>query len=146
MKNQLALLALASLLLLDGCTTAPTRTTKVPEPVSPSPSEAVPPVVLKQTDWNSLTGWTDDDIQPAWEAFLRSCAVLKNKPLWQGTCIEAESMQAPDSVALRQFIESRFVPHQVPRLGYERWLCFRAIIPDSEKEELRPLSCHRRSR
>ena len=69
--------------------------------------------MLKPTDWHSLTGWTDDDIQPAWEAFLRSCAVLKNKPLWQGTCIEAESIQAPDSVALRQFIESRFVPHQV---------------------------------
>ena len=113
MKNQLALLALASLLLLDACTTAPTRTTEVPKPVSPSPSEAVPPVVLKPTGWNSLTGWEDDDIEPAWEAFLRSCAVLKNKPLWQGTCMEAESMQAPDSVALRQFIESRFVPHQV---------------------------------
>ena len=35
MKNQLALLALASLLLLDACTTAPTRTTEVPIPVSP---------------------------------------------------------------------------------------------------------------
>ena len=39
----------------------------------------------------------------------------------------------------------------VPRLGYECWLCIRAVIADSEgrshrPEELRPLSCHRRSR
>ena len=90
---------------------APRRTTEAPKPLPPA--ETAPVVVLKPTDWNSLSGWLEDDIRPAWEAFLRSCAVLKNKPLWQQTCIEAESMQAQDDVALRQFIESRFVPHQV---------------------------------
>jgi membrane-bound lytic murein transglycosylase A len=69
--------------------------------------------MLKPTDWSSLTGWVEDDIRLAWDAFLRSCAVLRNKPLWQETCIQAESVQAQDGVALRQFIESRFVPHQV---------------------------------
>jgi membrane-bound lytic murein transglycosylase A len=111
MKNQLTLFAIASLLLLEGCTVAPKRTAEAPQPV-PSPVESAP-VVLKPTDWNSLTGWVEDDIRPAWEAFLRSCAVLKNKPLWQETCIQAEFMQAQDEVTLRQFIESRFVPHQV---------------------------------
>jgi membrane-bound lytic murein transglycosylase A len=112
MKNQLTLFAVASLLLLEACTGAPKRTTEAPQPVPPL-AETAPVVVLKPTDWGSLTGWVEDDIRPAWEAFLRSCAVLKNKPLWQETCIQAESVQAHDGVALRQFIESRFVPHQV---------------------------------
>lgn len=92
---------------------APKRTTEAPQPVPPLPVETAPVVVLKPTDWNSLTGWAEDDIRPAWDAFLRSCAVLKNKPLWQETCVQAESLQAHDGVTLRQFIESRFVPHQV---------------------------------
>ena len=112
MKNQLTLFAIASLLLLEACTVAPRRTTEAPKPLPP-PAEIAPVVVLKPTDWNSLSGWLEDDIRPAWEAFLRSCAVLKNKPLWQQTCVEDESMQTQDDVTLRQFIESRFVPHQV---------------------------------
>ena len=92
MKNQLTLFAIATLLLLEACTVAPRRTTEAPKPVPP-PAETAPVVVLKPTDWNSLSGWLEDDIRPAWEAFLRSCAVLKNKPLWQQTCIEAESLQ-----------------------------------------------------
>ena len=56
MKNQLALLALASLLLLDALYYgAPRVTPKAPVPVSPAVAP-VPPIVLKQTDWNSLTG------------------------------------------------------------------------------------------
>jgi membrane-bound lytic murein transglycosylase A len=113
MKNQLTLFAIASLLLLEACTMAPKRTTEAPQPVPPLPVETVPVVTLKPTDWNSLTGWAEDDILLAWDAFLRSCAVLKNKPLWQETCVQAASLQAQDGVSVRQFIESRFVPHQV---------------------------------
>ena len=69
--------------------------------------------MLKPTDWGALTGWTDDDILPAWDAFLRSCAVLKNQPLWQETCTQADSIRGQDNATLRQFFESRFVPHQV---------------------------------
>ncbi|MDN5835767.1 MAG: MltA domain-containing protein [Nitrosospira sp.] len=116
MKNQLSFLAVASLLLLNACTMAPTRAPVVDEkPVASTvaPAASAPAAVLKPTDWNALTGWTDDDILPAWDAFLRSCAVLRNQPLWQDTCIQADTMRGQDSVTLRQFFESRFVPHQV---------------------------------
>ncbi len=108
MKNQLSLLSVALLLLLNACTTVPLA--------PPTPLAVVPPpaiATLKATDWSALTGWTDDDILPAWDAFLRSCTVLMSRPLWQETCTQAASMQQPDGVTLRQFFESRFVPHQV---------------------------------
>ncbi|MDN5880801.1 MAG: transglycosylase, partial [Nitrosospira sp.] len=106
MKNQLSFLAVASLLLLNACTMAPTRAPVVDEkPVASTvaPAASAPAAVLKPTDWNALTGWTDDDILPAWDAFLRSCAVLRNQPLWQDTCVQADTMRGQDSVTLRQF-------------------------------------------
>ena len=112
MKNQLSFLAVAGLLLLNACTTVPKSPHVVPE--KPASTVAPPPVtILKPADWNALTGWTDDDILPAWDAFLRSCAVLRNQPLWQETCSQAGTMRGQDNAALRQFFESRFVPHQV---------------------------------
>jgi membrane-bound lytic murein transglycosylase A len=60
-----------------------------------------------------VSGWADDDIQPAWDAFLRSCVVLKNRPLWQETCTQANYFQRRGNDDLRQFFESRFVPHEV---------------------------------
>lgn len=115
MKNQLSFLAVAWLLLLNACTTVPTSAPVVPEKAAAStvPPAAPPMTVLKPADWNALTGWTDDDILPALDAFLRSCAVLRNQLLWQETCSQADTMRGQDSAALRQFFESRFVPHQV---------------------------------
>ncbi|MEO7560892.1 MAG: MltA domain-containing protein [Nitrosospira sp.] len=116
MKNQLSFLAVAWLLLLNACTTVPTSAPVVPEKPAAStvPLAAAPPMtVLKPANWSALTGWTDDDILPAWDAFLRSCAVLKNQPLWQETCSQADTMRGQDTATLRQFFESRFVPHQV---------------------------------
>ena len=116
MKNQLSFLAVVSLLLLNACSMVATRAPVIPEKPSAStvfPAAPPPVTMLRPTDWGALTGWTDDDILPAWDAFLRSCAVLKNQPLWQKTCIQADSVRGEDSVTLRQFFESRFVPHQV---------------------------------
>ncbi|ARO86398.1 transglycosylase [Nitrosospira lacus] len=116
MKNQLSFLAVAWLLLLNACTTVPTSAPVVPDKPAASavPRVAAPPVtVLKPADWNALTGWMDDDILPALDAFLQSCAVLRNQPLWQETCSQADTMRGQDSATLRQFFESRFVPHQV---------------------------------
>lgn len=115
MKNQLSFTAVAALLLLDACASRPPTTPAVPEkPAASAPSSAATsPVVLKPASWNAVSGWTDDDIQPAWDAFLHSCTVLKNQPLWQETCTQASYFQGRDSNALRQFFESRFVPHEV---------------------------------
>ncbi|MBA4142254.1 MAG: murein transglycosylase A [Nitrosospira sp.] len=117
MKNQLSFLAFAvalvSVLLLEGCSVAPPIRIAPDQPAIAVPAEPALQPVLKPADWTALAGWADDDIQPAWEAFLRSCAVLKNQPLWQETCIEGDAMGPQNAVMLRQFIESRFTPHQV---------------------------------
>ena len=116
MKNQLSFLTVATLLLLNACTTVPIGGRVAPEKPAASavsPAAPSPVAMLKPTDWGALTGWTDDDILPAWDAFLRSCAVLKNQPLWQKTCTQADSIRGQDNATLRQFFESRFVPHQV---------------------------------
>ena len=116
MKNQLSFLTVATLLLLNACTTVPIGTRVALEKPAASavpPAAPSPVAMLKPTDWGALTGWTDDDIVPAWDAFLRSCAVLKNQPLWQKTCTQADSIRGQDNATLRQFFESRFVPHQV---------------------------------
>ena len=130
MKNQISFFSLALSLLLGACTTAPVFVVSppvVPEkpPVSVIPSPVVlspvPPIVppavatLKASDWSVLPGWADDDLAAAWGAFLQSCAALKNQsqPLWQEICAEAAAMQRTDNATLRQFFESRFIPHQI---------------------------------
>jgi membrane-bound lytic murein transglycosylase A len=115
MKDQSRLLAVVVLLLINACTTAPTpRVTPEKAAESPgSPAIALSAPTLRPTDWNTLTGWSDDDILPALDAFLRSCAVLKNQPLWRETCTQADAMRGQNGDALRRFFQSRFVPHQV---------------------------------
>lgn len=129
MKNQISFFSLALLLFLGACTTAPVSVISppvvpekppvsvIPPPAVPSPvPPIVPPVAtLKASDWSALPGWADDDLAAAWGAFLQSCAALKNQsqPLWQAVCAEAAAMQRTDNATLRQFFESRFVPHQV---------------------------------
>ncbi|SOD39893.1 murein transglycosylase A [Nitrosovibrio sp. Nv4] len=108
MKDQLAPLAVVALLLLNACTIVPTPRVASEKPAAPSPAP-----VLKPTGWDSLTGWSEGDVLPALDAFLRSCSVLKNQPLWQETCIQADSMRGQTAASLRQFFESHFVPHQV---------------------------------
>lgn len=115
MNDQLAIIAVIALLLLSACNIVPTP--RVSSEKSPAPGvPAVEPssvVTLKPTTWDALTGWTDDDILPALDAFLQSCTVLKKQPLWQENCTQADSLRGQNAGVLRQFFESRFVPHQV---------------------------------
>lgn len=121
MKNKINFSGIALLLLLNACTTAPVAPPVPPEkpPVSVIPPPSLPPTVppavatLKAADWSALTGWSDDELLPAWGAFLQSCTVLRKQPLWQDACAQASSMQNVDGATLRKFFESRFVPHQV---------------------------------
>lgn len=106
MKDQLVPVALIALFLLGACNVVPT-----PRVVQEKPEVAVP--ALKPVDWNALAGWTDDDIRPALDVFLQSCAVLRNRLPWQETCTQASAMQGRDVETLRRFFESRFVPHQI---------------------------------
>lgn len=117
MKNQLSFLLAASFLLLAACSTAtisPTITPGQPtEAVTPSLEKPLTKSIHKQTQWSALTGWADDDLLPAWQAFVKSCIVLSKQPLWKETCRIAASLQKPDNTALRNFFETRFTPYQI---------------------------------
>lgn len=112
MKNQLSFLVAASSLWLHACSAIPNASTDA-SVVPATPQAALSEIALKPSGWSALTGWADDDILPAWDAFLKSCAVLKNQLLWRETCTQADAMRGESVAALRQFFESRFIPHQV---------------------------------
>jgi len=106
-------------LLLGACTTVqippPTPT---PPVVESKPVEAIPPSIyqpptLKPGDWQSLPGWSVDDLLPAWDAFLQSCTAIKKQPQWLSVCEQAALLQSPKEAMLREFFEKKFLPHQL---------------------------------
>ena len=108
-------------LLLGGCATpSPPQTAACPPPV-PCPlcpvCPAVPPVEppakpLQPARWEDLPGWREDDLAPAFAAFLESCRALAAKPAWAGVCNDARALAAPGSEAVRAFFEARLAPYQ----------------------------------
>lgn len=118
MKNQLSFILVILFLLLTACSTR----TISPTPPSDQPTESITPPqpekpvkksIHKRAQWSALTGWTNDDLLPAWQAFLKSCTVLGKQPLWQETCATAAALQKPDNATLRNFFETYFIPYQV---------------------------------
>lgn len=106
--------AIGLALLLGACTTVPTP--PVVQPTAPVAPRFVPPgatAALKAMNWENLPGWTDEDPLPAWEAFLRSCSVLRNQPSWQEACAQSATMETSTAAGLRRFFETRFTPYQV---------------------------------
>jgi membrane-bound lytic murein transglycosylase A len=112
MKNQLSFLVIVSSLWLHACSAVPSASTGTAAAPA-APQAALSGIALEPSDWSALTGWADDDIVPAWDAFLKSCGVLKNQVLWRETCTQADAMRGENVAALRQFFENRFIPHQV---------------------------------
>ncbi|GJL71245.1 MAG: murein transglycosylase [Nitrosomonas sp.] len=120
MKKQFSLLALVLTLLLNACSPE-TRTLPVttesseksiePTATLPQPTPAMPH--LKAADWSELADWPNDDIFPAWEAFLQSCTVLNKQPIWKKNCTTAVSLIQPDNATLIDFFEKNFVPYQI---------------------------------
>ncbi len=120
MKNQLSFPVFVLLLLLTACSTkttpppiTPEETTKPTEPITQPTEEPSAISTHIQVKWSALTGWMDDDLQPAWETFLQSCTVLAKQSLWQETCSLAASMQQVNNSTLRNFFETYFMPYQI---------------------------------
>lgn len=108
------------LVLLTACASnAPEPPEKIVQPVEPKETvqETVKEKSLLSThipvQWSDLTGWREDDLRPAWQAFLQSCNALKNRPLWQETCIAASFLHSADNDSLRNFFEKNFTPYRI---------------------------------
>lgn len=95
----------AVLVLLTACA--------APSTVPPSPPPPATVATLRPASFDAMPGWRADDLQVAWEAFLRSCGALGSQPAWSGVCAEASALAPADPEALRRFFESHFAPYQV---------------------------------
>lgn len=82
-----------------------------PQPEPPPPEPVAP---LTPTTFAALPGWQQDDVRQAWPAFQQSCSVLASRAAeWKTPCAAARSVNGADAVAVRNFFETHFVPHQV---------------------------------
>lgn len=113
-----ALATSIAMVLIAACTTPLPPPGPGPQPrPEPKPQPAPqPPVaskpILVPTSWAALPGWADDPLTDAWPAFLASCAAVK-KAEWTAPCTAARQVDGNDTLVIRNFFESRFVPNQV---------------------------------
>jgi membrane-bound lytic murein transglycosylase A len=136
MKNLLVLLLA---LTVSACAIVPAPPSVPPKP----PVAIIPPVVppaapLQAASWDAISGWLDDDLTQAWDAFRKSCSALQNQPAWQAPCAAAAALRPGDSEMLRNFFEQYFTPYQVTNpdggndgliTGYYEPLLFGSRIP-----------------
>jgi len=104
-------------LLVSACAIAPPPPTVPPKPplvVAPPPAIPVPAIApLQPSAWETLSGWPEDDLSQAWDAFRKSCAALQSQAAWQVPCAAAAALQPGNSELLRGFFEQYFTPYQV---------------------------------
>lgn len=106
----------------------------VPPPLPQEPEETpapTPQLVLEETDYGALPGWSADKPSEALPALLKSCARLKVQPAerpvgpargseglagkvadWIGPCAALESAQGASDAAVRALIEREFQPYR----------------------------------
>jgi membrane-bound lytic murein transglycosylase A len=77
-------------------------------PEAPRPSTTAPQ--FQEVPWDALPGWGQDDLAPAFNAFLLGCRAAR--PQFAAVCSAATDI-ATDQESIREFFESRFVPQQV---------------------------------
>jgi membrane-bound lytic murein transglycosylase A len=117
-------LLLLALLMLGACARSPE-----PVPLPPVPAEPVTP--LLPVPWEAVSGWLEDDPQPALEAFAQSCRSLRFRPQWQSVCSEAATIAAGDSATARHFFQERFIPHQLRKPdGSDKGMITGYYVPD----------------
>lgn len=103
-----------------------------PAPILPAPPEIKGPIEpLQAVTWQEVSGWQQEDLRPALEAFIVSCPSLKRQPPWQAVCNEALQVDAAAGEAIRLFFENRFIPHLVHNPdGDDRGLITGYYVPD----------------
>ena len=104
----------AVFLLLGACTTlpkpAPPELAQCPAPVAcpacaacpapkPEPLPAAKVPVFEAVAFNTLPGWTEDNLAAAWGAFRASCQALRFQAPWRNACAEAAKLNPTDNAA-----------------------------------------------
>ncbi|MHB0775058.1 murein transglycosylase A [Halomonas sp. WWR20] len=83
-------------------------------PLTPaSPVEQGVSQQMQRMTWQDLPGWSQDNVIPAWSAFLASCTRLERKTQWAEVCADARRVDPLDNRAIRQFFENRCAPYLV---------------------------------
>ena len=120
MKNQSSFAAIVISLLLAACASTTISPVVLPSSQSAGVVVPLPPPELpltksihKRVQWSDVRGWSEDDLVPAWQAFLNSCIALSKRTIWSAVCRSASSLQNPNSAIIKKFFESQFVPYQV---------------------------------
>lgn len=97
---------------------------------APSPPEVAPEPSLRLTPvaFSEIEGWDDDDVRPGIDAFVASCAALRNRPPeqpfgrdaaygrvgdWAPVCAAADALQPANAGAARAFLERWLRPYAV---------------------------------
>jgi membrane-bound lytic murein transglycosylase A len=84
------------------------------------------PVRTERVGFSDVAGWAEDDLGPALEAFLASCAVLtvRGRSSRKGHIRDALARLAPDAErargtesSARAFFETHFIPHRLSAGG-----------------------------
>jgi membrane-bound lytic murein transglycosylase A len=91
-------------------------------PASPVPAplveESISPPVLRAASWAELPGWEEDRLEQSISAFLYSCQGRKAKGeksadaiSWQEICQKARQVKKEDTLTIRRFFETEFLPY-----------------------------------
>lgn len=103
-------------LLLSACSQMPRTPTSEAVPCTPC-KEAAPAkpaeAALQVATFAELPGWADDDLQPAFKAFVAQCSSLQKQVLWRNVCTQARQMDTPGNTDLRTWFEVQFRPWQL---------------------------------
>lgn len=103
---------------------APDPSTGATVPPACSCADAAPPKAPDSADqprgrlapaaWNDLPDWRFDQLGPALDALLQSCAALANQPAWESVCRTAARLSVKaGSRQLHAYFEGNFLPYQV---------------------------------
>jgi membrane-bound lytic murein transglycosylase A len=110
--NLLRLVRALPFLLLAACAAQP----PVRPPAQRPPAEAAEErASYRAVAWDDVTGWREDRLDDAWDAFLKSCRAIGRQAAWQSVCADAAAQ--PAGADARAFFESRFTPYQVLGAG-----------------------------
>lgn len=94
-----ATLALLLSGLLVGCVTQPKPTPRI--------------LRYEPAAWGQLPGWSSDNLQDVWTAFLSSCRALRFRAEWASPCAAAVAVTDESSAALRHYFEQYFAPYKI---------------------------------